>query len=241
MPRGVLGVLGGMGPEATVHFLRLLVEMTPARRDQDHVPVVVVSDPRVPDRSEHILRGGPDPVPAMVRGLRLLEAAGVDLVVIPCVTAHAFLERLRGAVSVPIMDILEEAALAVEAIGASRVGVLATDGALASGVVESRMERVGAELVLPERQDRVMEAIYRIKAGEKEGPRRALLEEARSMLERGAEVILAGCTEVPLVLSRSDVPMVDPMEETARAVLREFGYPVPGPRGVGPAGRRPTS
>jgi len=213
-----------MGPEATVYFLRLLVELTPARRDQEHVPVVVVSDPRVPDRSEHILRGGPDPVPAMVRGLRLLEAAGVDLVVIPCVTAHAFLDRLREAVSVPIMDIVEEAALAVEAMGASRVGVLATDGALASGVIESRMERVGVELVLPERQGRVMEAIYRIKAGEKEEPGRVLLEEARSMLERGAEVILAGCTEVPLVLSRSDVPLVDPMEEAARAVLREFGY-----------------
>ncbi len=236
MSRGKLktiGVLGGMGPEAGAFLVERIVRACAAGRDQDHPPVILYSLPQVPDRTEAILHGGPDPVPALRRGLEVLARAGADFAVIACVSAHYFLPRLAPRSPLPVLDLVEAsvaAALAIEPRPAA-VGLLATSGTVRSGLVAGRFEAAGFRVIVPapREQARLMTAIYGqkgIKAGITQGPaRETVLEVARALVRRGAGAILAGCTEVPLVLGPADlsVPLVDPLAVGARAAVRRSG------------------
>jgi aspartate racemase len=224
-----IGILGGMGPEATAHFFRLVIENTAAGSDQDHAPVLVWNDPRVPARTEAILRKGPSPLPRLLRGVRILEAGGAGLVVMPCVTAHHWASRIAAAGRVPFVNLLEEAvnfALA-EMPGLKRAGLVASSGTIASGLWPRAFERTGVEILTPEpgEQETVMEAIFGrrgIKAGHTSGPSRdAVLRTAGRLVRRGAEAIIAGCTEVDLA-----VPLIEPMTIAARACLLRAGCPL---------------
>src|SRR5690554_5255424 len=108
-----IGILGGMGPAATVDLFDRIVQATPAQRDQDHIPVLIVSNPIVPDRSEAILHGGADPVPAMLNGLRKLAGMGADFAIIACNTAHHYLDKLQAQVEIPILDMIGETVQAI--------------------------------------------------------------------------------------------------------------------------------
>lgn len=216
---GVLGVLGGMGPEATAYFMLLVVRLTPAEKDQDHVEMIVINDPKIPDRSAAILEGGPSPVPRILRDLKMLESLGVDLVAVPCNTFFYFYDDVASRTSLPIVHMIEEAARLVSEAGLKSVGLLATSGAVRVGLYQRYLEPAGIEVVLPENQDDVMRAIYEIKAGRKELARPLLLRVGRSLVEEGAQVVMAGCTEVPLVLTKDDIPLLDPMEVVARICI----------------------
>ncbi len=228
-----IGILGGMGPEATARFFELVVRNTRARRDQDHVPIIVCDLPQVPDRTPAILRGGPSPVPALVRGLQVLSRAGARFAVMPCVSAHYFYPALAGRSPLPIVHLIEETAAAVRKIRprVARVGLLATTGTVRSRIVHDVLEAAGIEVLTPavRGQERLMEAIYGpkgIKAGVTSGPpRKAVLGLARGLVRAGAQAVVAGCTEVPLVLRPGDlgVPLVDPMVIAARACVRKAG------------------
>ncbi len=228
-----IGILGGMGPEATARFFELVVRNTRARRDQDHVPIIVCDLPQVPDRTPAILRSGPSPVPALVRGLQVLSRAGARFAVMPCVSAHYFYPALAGRSPLPIVHLIEETAAAVRKIRprVARVGLLATTGTVRSRIVHDVLEAAGIEVLTPavRGQERLMEAIYGpkgIKAGVTSGPpRKAVLGLARGLVRAGAQAVVAGCTEVPLVLRPGDlgVPLVDPMVIAARACVRKAG------------------
>lgn len=223
-----LGVLGGMGPEATAHFFSLLVSHDTADRDQDHLRIVVECDPSVPDRTAFLLGKGEDPLPALLRSANRLEDSGVDLAGIPCMTAHAFLARLRQRSALPFISAFEVLAERLDDLlpPGAPVGILATVGSRKARLFESHL---GARPVLwPSEEDHatlVMEAIYGrngIKAGVRGDPPRSLLAEAASRLAAaGAKAIIAGCTEVPLALSQSDVtiPFIDPMDLLAKAMV----------------------
>ena len=231
-----IGVLGGMGPEATAYFFDLIVRNTSAGKDQEHVPVIIRSDPRVPHRTDAILGKGKNPVPELVEGVRALRLAGADFIVMPCITAHRFLKDVLARENVPFVNLLDEARKHVEAAipAVRRIGLIATAGTVRTGIVRDAFAGSGIEVIVPgeDGQEKVMEAIYGkrgIKAGFTTGrARRLILEVARGLVRRGAEAVMAGCTEVPLVLREEDlpVPFIEPMKIGALACIKKAGYQV---------------
>jgi len=226
-----VGVLGGMGPAATVEFFRRLVAATPAATDREHLHVVIDSDPSIPDRTEAILRGGRCPVPRLVAMARRLESAGAELLALPCNTAHAYVEEIRAAVSIPMLDMIGETAAAIDR---SPVGLLATDGTIESGLYQRACEGRGVRIVVPNPADRrsVMEAIAAIKAGaEPRGAERELAAVVRRLARDGAEAVIAGCTEISLVPGdRMPLRWVDALDRLVEATLRDA---LPGARAAG--------
>ncbi len=231
-----IGVLGGMGPEAGALFFGRIVAACAARRDQDHPPVVLYSLPQVPDRTSAILHGGRSPVPALLRGLRVLHVAGADFAIIPCVSAHYFLPRIAPRSPLPVVSLIGASLAAVKRLRPvpRTVGLIGTTGTVRSRIVAEAFEAAGIAVIVPPARDqaRVMAAIYGrrgIKAGHAAGPpREVLLGAARGLVRRGAGAILAGCTEVPLALKPEDlaVPLVDPLEAAAREAVRRSGAPL---------------
>lgn len=225
-----IGILGGMGPEAGIALLAKVVAAEPAARDQDHSPAILDSDPTIPDRTAYLLGKGPDPLPAMIAAGRRLAACGVTVGGIGCMTAHAFLDGLRAALPFRLLSAFEELsrAIAADYPRARRIGVLATSGSRAAGIFEKHL--VGFECLWPSAKDQerlVMEAIYGgrgIKAGDRgEYPRGLLRQAAESLAASGADILVAGCTEIPLALRPEDVsrPLLDPMAILAAALVRE--------------------
>jgi aspartate racemase len=229
----VIGVLGGMGPEATLSFYAKLLASTPAARDQDHLRVIIDSNPKVPDRTAALLGQGESPVPAMAAGLEALARAGADLAVIPCVSAHAFLAELRARSPIPVLSILDVAAEAVRGRvpPVRTAGLLATTGTVRSGVFQTALAAagVGVRVPTPAEQERVMAAIYSIKGAlgnmERKALRDALGVIARRLVADGAEAIVLGCTELPLILADADlgVPVFDVVLLLARAAIVAAG------------------
>jgi aspartate racemase len=197
--RRLIGVLGGMGPAATVDFLAKIIAATPAERDQDHVPVVIRNVPQIPDRSAAILAGTDAPLPAMLAGLKALEAAGAQVLAIPCNTAHHWYPALAAASPRPILHIVEAVLERLEA-DATPLGLMATRGTVSAGVYG---DRLGDRLVPPDdaTQAAVDAAIAAVKRGE-DG--RSFAEEAVArLLDRGARRVILGCTELPVTLADS--------------------------------------
>jgi len=220
-PKAV-GVLGGMGPAATVEFFRRVVAATPATVDQGHLRVVIDNDPSVPDRARALLYDGPTPVPALVRMVRRLEAAGAGVLAMPCNTAHAFLPQLREAASVPFLDMIDET---VRRVSVRTVGLLATSGTIRSGIYGRAFAARGIELLVPngDGQRTVVRAIEAIKAarslGEVETAMRTVVDGLRT---RGAEAVVAGCTEISLLDGdRMSVPWIDALDVLVEATVRE--------------------
>jgi aspartate racemase len=224
---GGIGILGGMGPAATIDFYAKLIEATPAGRDQEHLPVVVWADPRVPDRSDFLLGGGDNPTPWLRRGIDSLRQAGCDLLVVPCNTAHAFLPALARDAGMRFVSMVDVAADVIAAEGTKSVGLLGTTGTLRSRLYADALEARGVATLEPhaDHQGLVTQAIAAVKAGDS-GPADAdaLAAVSRVLAERGAEQIIAACTEIVLALGGRDVrlPIVDPARLLARRVVEIF-------------------
>ncbi len=223
-----------MGPEATAYFFSLIIQRTRARRDQDHIPVIIDCDPKIPDRTAAILGKGPSPARALLAGARRLVRAGADFIVVPCLSAHAFLPRVQARTPVPFISLVDEACADAgrKVPRLRKVGLLATTGTLRSGIFTRAFGAAGIEVLLPTAagQRRLMQAIYGkdgIKAGHKSGlPRREILSACRALIRRGAQAIVAGCTEIPLAIRDEDlpVPLIEPMRVAAEASIRRAGY-----------------
>ena len=223
----VVGVLGGMGPAATADFYAKLVRATPAATDQEHLRALIWSDPSIPDRTEALLTGGPDPLPLLTEGASRLRDAGADFLVVPCNTAHAFLVPVRERLPLPLLSMIDETAVSVTAADQprSRVGVLGTNATRRSGLYRRALCERGAEVVEPDeaQQERVSRGIARVKAGQTDEETWALIAGvATELAERGAEAIIAGCTELPLALAlrEAPVPIIDPTQVLAEAAVR---------------------
>jgi len=233
-----LGVLGGLGPLATVDLLNKIVRNTPASCDQEHLRIVVESDPTIPDRNRALLQGGEDPSIALLQSAQRLEEAGASLIICPCNTAHAFLHVVEKHISTPVLRMPEAVASYLEANypNARRIGLLATDGAIQSDIYVKPLAAIGRKLLVPERdaQKQVMEAIFGargIKAGFLGAePKGLLLSAAEELIRRGAEIIVLACTEIPLVLENGAVavPLLDATEILAVTAVRMLSKPVSG-------------
>ncbi len=219
---GTLGILGGMGPLATVDFMQKVIAATPARRDQDHIPILVYSVPQVPDRTEAILAGSDAPLAWMRTGAETLVEAGAECIAIPCNTAHFWYDALIEGLGIPVLHIVDaaQAALAATGIGGGTVGLLATTGTLTAGVYQKRFEKLGYDCLAPDaatQADGVAAGIAAIKAGDLEAGRSRLEAAAQTLRDRGCPAIVLGCTEIPIVLGGEDY--VDATEALARAAV----------------------
>jgi aspartate racemase len=229
-PKVILGIFGGMGPEATANMLQLVVKLTPAKKDQEHIPTLVFSFPQVPDRTTAILGNDPSIVPYLVEGVTRLERAGASFIIIPCNTAHHYHDKMQAAVSIPILHMIRETARVVaERYPQSRdIGLLATSGTIQTGLYEKEFARLGRRTIVPDstvESGKVMKAIDLIKAGNTGKESEDLLAEAGAHLEaRGAQVLVLGCTEIPLAFNpeRATVPVVNATRVLAEAAIRTY-------------------
>lgn len=230
MREKIIGILGGMGPEATIDLFSKIVRGTKVKRDQDHLRILIDNNPKIPDRTLAIQGKGPSPLPQLIRSAKLLEKAGADFIIIPCVTAHYYYESLKKKVHIPILHIIEETVKFVRQKHKEikKIGLLASTGTLHTGLFQKAFSSTGIELILPSSkiQERwVMKAIYGnqgIKViGPSEKSKALMLKAAESLILKGAEAIIAGCTEVPLVLKEGDlsVPVIDPVSILARVAI----------------------
>jgi len=197
-----LGVIGGLGPMATVYFMELVINMTEAQCDQDHIEMIVYNCPTIPDRTGFILgRTQQNPVVPMVRIGKQLVAQGAECIAIPCVTAHYFYDILSESINTDIIHAVKETTNHLKENGISKVGIAATDGTIASGLFQKELAGAGISYVVPSEksQQAVMDVIYKnIKAGRpvQEDKLYSAFDEMR---KSGAEVIILGCTELSLV------------------------------------------
>lgn len=226
-----LGIIGGMGPEATIYFFQKITNTTQVEKDQDHIHIIIDSNSKIPDRTKYILGEGPSPLPKLLESLRLLESFGADIIAIPCNTAHYFIDDLRKEAKSEIISILETTKDYIKKKYPliRNIGLLATYGTLKSKLYQKTFENTQYNILIPteEEQKKLMECIYNeIKRGKVKKAKYYLKNLCENMIKRGSEVIIAGCTEIPLVLENIEVnvPIIDPMEITAKYIVKMIKY-----------------
>jgi aspartate racemase len=222
----IVGILGGMGPAATADLYSEIIRLTPARSDQDHIRILIYSNPKIPDRTRALLEGGADPLPELVASARVLETAGAGILAIPCNNAHCFLDGIRSRVGIPVLDMIEETRRALQSREPQirRVGLLAATGTVKTGIYERAFGAAGIEVLLPEEADqaRVLAAIREVKSGNRSTAVGDVFHRAgASLVARGAASVVLGCTEIPLVFepSRARYATTNPTAALAAAAL----------------------
>lgn len=227
MGEKIIGILGGMGPEATADLFHRIIRATPVEKDQDHFRVIIDSNSKILDRTPGILGTGPSPLPLMLQTGRNLVNAGVDFLIMPCNTAHYYHAELEKELGLPILHMIGLSAKYVKEKypDVKRVGLQATDGTIASKLYHDAYGEYGIEVITPEgkAQKDVMDAIYRdIKTGKLDSGEKLLKKVAQGLMTEGSEAVICGCTEVSLVLHDGDldVPVVDPLQVLAEESVR---------------------
>lgn len=231
MSKGKLGVIGGMGPQASLLFYQKLIDHTAAQTDQEHLPTLILSDSQMPDRTAALLSGDTAPVAQrLLADARTLEAWGATAIAITCNTAHAFLPLLEGELTVPVVNMVTGAADTLKALGCKRVGILGTVGTLRTGLYHKALEARGMEVLTPPPADQegIMDLIYgQIKAGER-GRETSFAAAAQPLVDKGCDRILLACTELSLYKDWHGLDdfYVDAMDLLARRCIEVCGYPV---------------
>lgn len=228
----ILGIIGGMGPLATVEFQRLIIEATPAKSDQDHIEVITHNNPHVPDRTRSLAEnGGLSYVREVVKSGQKLIDAGATLLVMPCITAHARFGLIQEELSKPLLNMVEITAQEIiTGEYPQPVGILATDGTINAGIINEVFSKNEIMFIRPNResQKKIMEVIYSIKSGSRINTI-ALTKVVKNLKILGARSILLGCTELCLhkaVLGKN-LPTINPMKILAgclvKKIPRQFG------------------
>lgn len=225
--RNICGIIGGLGPAATSHLFTLIVNLQITKKDQDHIPLLIFNNPQIPDRTKHLVYNKESPLPELIRTAKVLKSAGASFLAIPCNTAQAYIIDIEKEVEIKIINMIKLTAQhIINSFGKDPiVGLLATDGTILSRIYEKELN--GVKIIIPDAagQKNVMEAIYGnqgIKASFINDKNSQLLHrEANKLIQRGANVIIEACTEIPLVLSQNECnfPIVDPLEILAKKIL----------------------
>ncbi len=224
------GVLGGMGPEATLDLHKKILSKTDAEKDQDNIPLIIFNNPQIPDRSDFILNKGDSPLEEMIRTARSLERAGADFIVIPCNTAHHFFDKIDSSVEIETINLIEEVTDHINKNypESENIGLLITTGSMETKVYSNFIRKSGRTPLLPEKnfQENVMKSIYGIKKGEKSKTKVKLRRATEHLIRQGADLVIMGCTEIPLVLENDEfpVPLIDPVDILAEKVKEVSRY-----------------
>lgn len=226
-----LGILGGMGPQATQMFYQRILDRTDAARDQEHLPAVILSDTAMPDRTAAILGGDTEGCyRRLLADAKTLECCACSAIAIPCNTSHYFADRLQGELSIPLIHMVRETALAAKSKGWRHLGILATDGTIQTGVYQRELEALGLEGYSPgpQVQALVMNIIYdEIKKGEK-GSREKFSAIDRALRAAGCDGAILGCTELSVYRTYHGLPefYIDAMDVLAEKCITFCGYPL---------------
>ena len=223
-----IGIIGGMGPLATCDLFRKIIDITYASCDQEHIRVCIDNNTEIPDRTAAIVAGGADPVEQMSRSAKGLQAMGADVLIMPCNTAHFFHARVAETVDVPLLNMLEETAKCAKEKGMTRVGLLATDGTIRSGVYADAFAKEGIEICAPssENQQAVMDVIYKgVKAGNYDLDLSGFYAAMDELFAAGAETLILGCTELPVAFDMFKIQKkhIDPTLVLAAAAVKFVG------------------
>jgi aspartate racemase len=231
-PGCYLGILGGMGPMAGAAFAMRLVALTPAERDQDHIPALLLNDPRVPDRTAARLGNGEDPLPYLTRGIALLEAAGAQLIAIPCNTAHLWYDDMAASTRLPVLHIIETVVedLRRRGIHSGRIGLMGTKATLKLELYQQHLLKHGYECIVPTDEEIDLyctPSIQSVKANRLAEAYEPAATCVRLLEARGAQAVALGCTELPLAIPHErrgefDVPMTDSIDALALAVIQRY-------------------
>ncbi|MHA6260264.1 cysteate racemase [Sporosarcina sp. CAU 1771] len=228
MNKKTLGIIGGVGPLATMFIGEMIVRHTYAEKDQDHVNMVITNNTKIPDRTAFILGESPDnPVPVIVSDAKRLKAAGAELIIIPCNTAHSFYKQIQAGTDLPVINMIHETTTRVKQQGAERVGILATTGTIETGIYQAACISQGMMPIVPDAhiQSVVMSLIYDdVKSGNAADPEKwAIISSA--MKEAGCDQVILGCTELSIV--RQELKLdgyVDSLLVLAETAIEQCGY-----------------
>lgn len=197
-----LGVIGGLGPMATAFFMQMVIEMTEADRDQEHIEMLIHNCPSIPDRTSYIVGTSQEnPEKPMADIGKWLADNGADVIAIPCITASYFFETLSREIPVPIINIIEETAAYLAENRIDSVGLMATDGTVQSGLFQKALQEKGIKVILPkkESQQDVMHLIYNNVKATKPVEMNRFERVSRELRDAGAKVIVLGCTELSMI------------------------------------------
>jgi aspartate racemase len=225
MKEKIVGILGGKGPEATDVLLQLIIKHTPVSVEEDHLRVIIDNNPKIPKPALAITGEGPDSVPALTETARNLEKAGADFLVIPCNSAHYFLDQIRSAITIPVLSIIDATVEAARNHGCKKVAVLATSGLISSEIYQKGLSEAGMGVLIPqpEEQERLMKQIIHFKdSGEMHGLKEVVSDLVKALQGRGADAVALACTEIPVVYSGEESPVIcfDTIDILARAAVR---------------------
>ena len=221
----MLGVLGGMGPAAGAEFLRRLITQTPATCDQEHIPIVLWSDPTIPDRSTAKRARTNEPLEGLLRGIRGLKSAGCTQIVIPCNTAHFWYDQMLDQ-GVPILHIVESVAVELNNLNVTgTIGVLGTQGTIEFGLYQTMLEARGWNCIVPNQKDMsmyVQPAIDHVKSGELTIAHAFFKVVIENLIDRGVSAVVLGCTEIPLAVTETEmygIPVVNSIDSLVKSTL----------------------
>ena len=206
----MLGILGGMGPEATINFQRELLAETPAEIDQDHIVTLVSNDPKIPDRNAAILDGGKSPLPRLQRNAITLEEAGADVIAMPCNTAHYYYNDLKSGIEAEFINMIQTVSSKLEQDCVGRAGLLATKTVLDAGIYETYFADSQVELIAPQDKNRLMEAIYAVKRGDHQEATEILVPVIDYLKRCGCEALIVGCSDLSVLSIESELTEYDP-------------------------------
>ena len=224
-----IGIIGGLGPLATAYLMELVINMTDAKKDQDHIPMLINNCPQIPDRTEYILDNTKEnPVPYIIKAGQEMKKLGVKTMAMPCITAHYFHEEIeQGIGDIRLINMIKSTASYLSERGIKTAGLTATDGTIKCGLFQKIMEEAGINVIVPEKdsQKKIMDIIYKnVKAGKKINIEN-FYSVSGELREKGAEVIILGCTELSLVKREYGLwtGYIDAMEVLAREIILAAG------------------
>jgi aspartate racemase len=227
-----LGILGGMGPAASAEFVNRLIAQTPASCDQEHIPFVLWNNPQIPDRSTSMRNGDNKPLPFLLEGIRGLKAAGCDTIVIPCNTAHFWFNDIIK-INIRTIHIVDSVASALRDVKVTNttIGVIGTQATVELGLYQTRLNDQGWNCIVPSKEEMstlVQPAINLIKCGELEQSHPMFMSVVDSLIARGAQAVVLGCTEIPLAVKEDNhngIPLINSIDSLVKAAIKERSRP----------------
>ena len=228
MEKKTIGIIGGMGPLATADVFKKIIMNTCAQSDQEHIRVLIDNNTEIPDRTQAILYNGKNPVPQLVKSAVSLWAMGAQILVMPCNTAHYFYNQVQNSVDIPVLNMIELTCEELKNKNIKKVALLATEGTVNSEIYQKVFEKNNIDFILPDPcgQKAITDLIYKgVKSGNKDFDVTQVKNELDNIMEKGAEVLILGCTELPVAVDMYNLeyPVCDPTLVLARGAVVAAG------------------
>jgi aspartate racemase len=229
----IIGIIGGMGPQATIDLFQKIVNLTPIKKEQEHLRIIIDNNPEIPDRTKAIFKKGKNPLPYFIKSARKLKEVGVDFIIIPCNTAHYFYNDLQKEIKIPVINMIEEVVNEIKRkfkYLPKKIGLLATSGTIKSRIYHKYFKKVGIKVITPDKflQRKVMNLIYG-KCGIKRSKmiskvvKDSFKKIIKVLIQKGVKAIIIGCTDISIVINPDEfsIPVIDSNLVLAKAAVKK--------------------